>query len=148
MKNTFQIVFILCISLLFIGCSITSNSAKLVPNTLVKERQSFYVIHLDTDKRHIDQMIAKVLTEEGYTAISGSKDNIPDNIDVLVTYEDRWMWDITNYLIQLDIQFRNSDNFYPYVAGETIRTSLSRKSPEEMARETLFTMLNKTSQGK
>lgn len=148
MKNAFNIVFILCFSLLFIGCSITSNSAKLIPNTLAKERQSFYVIHLDTDKRRIDQMIAKILTEKGYTAISGSEDNIPENIDVLVTYEDRWMWDITNYLIQLDIQFRNADNFYPYVAGETIRTSLSRKSPEEMARETLITMLNKTSQGK
>jgi len=89
-----------------------------------------------------------VLIEKGFIATSGKIENIPEKLDVLVTYEDRWMWDMGNYLIQLDIQFRNPLNNYPFIVGENVRTSLIRKSPKFMADETITIMLEKIKESK
>ncbi|PLY04661.1 MAG: hypothetical protein C0625_16025 [Arcobacter sp.] len=138
-----KLIVILFFVLIFSGCSIKDTNAKLVPNSELKSKNIFYVVLLESDKRNIAKMIADTLVEKGYSASSGTLENLPKDSDVVVTYEDRWMWDLTNYLIQFDMQFRNAKNFYPYVAGETIRTSVVRKSPKEMAEETITTMLNK-----
>ncbi len=130
------------------GCAIHKNEAFIIPNGDKLENKSFFVLHSLGDKRHLEEIIRDVLVEKGFVAISGQKENMPEKIDVLVTYEDRWMWDLGNYLIQLDIQFRNPKNEYPFVAGETVRTSLIRKEPKFMADEVISKMLEKLDKGK
>lgn len=145
-KNYKYMGLVLTILLMFslTGCAISDSNAKLVPSSELNKKETFYVVLSKTDKRDIANTIAEVLTTKGYLATSGNLNNIPSNVDVIVTYEDRWMWDITNYLIKLNMQFRNADNMYPYLAGETIRTSLIRKDVKGMVEETINTMLNKS----
>ncbi len=140
MKN---LIYIILFGVLFTGCSIVDSSVKLVPNTQIKQTKNFYVVLLESDKRDIASQIAQVLVEKGFVATSGSFEEIPSNVDVVVTYEDRWFWDITNYLVRLDIQFRDPKDFYPYVAAETIRTSVARKSPKEVSSETITKIFEK-----
>lgn len=150
MKIKNLLLTLIPISLVFIlsGCAIQKNESLLIPNADETKMKFFYVVHNEVDKRNIDQSIAEVLVEKGYIATSGKIENIPEKLDVLVTYEDRWMWDMGNYLIQLDIQFRNPLNNYPFIAGENVRTSLIRKSPQFMADETITIMLKKIKESK
>lgn len=47
------------------------------------------------------------------------------------------MWDITMYLLKLDIQITDAKTGAILAKGEAVHTSLARKSPEYMAREIL-----------
>lgn len=147
MRRMRSILFIVVLTTVFSGCAIHSSQAKLVPNANSIVKKNFYVIHSNGDKRNLHEQIADILVQKGFNATSGKKEDIPSIVDVLVTYEDRWMWDLSNYLIQLDIQFRNAKNEYPFVVGETIRTSLIRKNPSAMAEETINQMLEKMNKG-
>jgi hypothetical protein len=53
------------------------------------------------------------------------------------------MWDITMYMIQLDVQFRKPQNDMPLATGSSRRTSLVRKSPSEMVKEVLDVIFTK-----
>jgi hypothetical protein len=56
-------------------------------------------------------------------------------VDALVTYKDKWMWDITMYMLELTITIRDPQNDYPLATGNSFHTSLTRKSPTEMVDE-------------
>jgi hypothetical protein len=47
------------------------------------------------------------------------------------------MWDITMYMIELTIDFRDPKTSFPLATGTSMHTSLTRKSPEEMVEEVL-----------
>ncbi|MES9981034.1 MAG: hypothetical protein ABW115_22495 [Candidatus Thiodiazotropha sp. 6PLUC6] len=138
---------ILTLITLLNGCAIVSSSAKIVPNNDQTAIQNFYVIHQPQDKHNIDAEISELLREKGYKASNGPATKIASDADILVTYEDRWFWDLSNYLIQLNVEFRDVKTRYPIVAGETIRTSLARKTTKEMALETIDNMLLKIENG-
>lgn len=58
-------------------------------------------------------------------------------VDALVTYQDKWMWDITMYMLQLSIQIRDGKDRTVLATGQSFRPSLVRKSPEGMVNEVL-----------
>ncbi|MCG7898750.1 MAG: hypothetical protein JAY85_09865 [Candidatus Thiodiazotropha weberae] len=146
MKYSLTITLIAAFTLLT-GCAVVSNNTKLVPNRDQTAIQNFYVIHQPQDKRNIDAEISELLREKGFQATHGPAAKIASDTDILVTYEDRWFWDMSNYLIQLNVEFRDAKSRYPIVAGETIRTSLARKSTKEMASETINAMFLKIEKG-
>jgi hypothetical protein len=47
------------------------------------------------------------------------------------------MWDITMYMIALSISIRDPNNDVQLASGHSTRSSLVRKSPEEMVKEVL-----------
>jgi hypothetical protein len=51
------------------------------------------------------------------------------------------MWDITMYMISLDVQLREPRTDVTLGVAKTTRTSLARKSQREMVRETLIKLL-------
>lgn len=54
-----------------------------------------------------------------------------------VTYVDKWMWDITMYLLELTVNVRDPQTGFPVAVGDSLHTSLTRKSPPEMVDEVL-----------
>src|SRR5229473_3583287 len=80
---------------------------------------------------------ANLLTAMGYVATTGPEANKPKDIDAIVTYRDKWMWDMTMYMLELDVTLRNAQSNYPMAVGNSFHTSLTRKSPEEMVKEVL-----------
>jgi hypothetical protein len=52
------------------------------------------------------------------------------------------MWDITIYLLELTVTFREPANLQPLAVGNSYHTSLTRKSPDEMVDEVLTNILN------
>ena len=67
----------------------------------------------------------------------------PANVDAVATYVDKWMWDITMYLLELTITIRDPKNDFPLASGNSFHTSLTRKSVDEMVDEVTNTIFKK-----
>lgn len=119
------------------GCAIVDLRSSQTPGSDLSSVNRLYVVHFEPDRRNLHDVIRDELIEMGLQAESGPRWDIPDDIDAIVTYEDRWFWDLVNYMLQLNIEIRNPKTNYPLAIGESIRTSLARKNPDEMAREVL-----------
>jgi hypothetical protein len=124
-----------CAALLLSACA-TLDSAK-APDANLKSLHSFYVTRVPEDERGIDKLLAARLTAMGYTAASGDAPQPPEHVDAVVTYQDRWMWDITMYMIKLDVQIHDGDSGAVIARAQSLRPSLQRKSPESMVQEVL-----------
>jgi hypothetical protein len=73
----------------------------------------------------------------GFEASTGADGAEPKDVDAIVTYEDRWRWDITMYMIELKVSVREPRTDNLLAVGNSYHTSLTRLSPEEMAAEVL-----------
>ena len=125
----------LCATLLLTACA-TNKSAR-APDANLHNLKTFYVARLPADERGIEKLISSRLSTMGYQCTSGDAQTPPAPVDAIVTYQDRWMWDITMYMIKLDIQIHDGATGAILANGEVMRPSLQRKSPEGMVEETL-----------
>jgi hypothetical protein len=114
----------------------TSNSAR-APDVDLHKLKTFYVARLPADENGVEKLIAKRLTTMGYQCTYGDAQAPASPVDAVVTYQDRWMWDITMYMIKLNIQIHEGSTGAILANGEVVRPSLQRKSPEGMVEETL-----------
>ena len=117
------------------GCATTDSSK--APGADLKSLKTFYVVKLPADGRGIERLVADRLNMMGYQATSGISETPPSLVDAVVTYQDKWMWDITMYMLQLDIQIRDGKTNLVIASGHSMRPSLQRKSPSGMVEEVL-----------
>lgn len=81
--------------------------------------------------------------KDGFTAVAGPE--LPQasyQTDSVITYVDRWVWDITLYLLELTVTLRDAATNFPQAVGNSYHTSLTRKSPEEMVEEVMTNIFN------
>jgi hypothetical protein len=133
--------FIFAIGLMS-GC-ITQLKSDIMPGTDLSALKRIYVVRLMADQRGVEKLIADRLNLMGYQATAGESVNIPADADAVVTYQDKWMWDITMYMIQLDVQVRQPKTQAAIASGHALRTSLARKSPPDMVEEVLNDLFKK-----
>jgi hypothetical protein len=120
------------------GCAVNRATASLSPDADIARVKSFYVVKTQGDERNIDKLISDNLQKRGFTTMSGPQPaSKPAGVDAVVTYVDKWMWDMTMYMLELTIQLRNPSNNFPMATGNSFHTSLTRKSPPEMVDEVL-----------
>lgn len=126
----------------FSGCAVNKMEAQLYPGKSLEGRDTYYVVRLDADENSVNQLIADRLNATGKTASTGPADATPEGVDVVVTYVDKWMWDITMYMLELTVVMREPGSDFPIAKGYSMHTSLTRKSPEEMVEEVLTNIFN------
>lgn len=115
-----------------------------MPGVSLANLHTFYVRKLPQDGRGIERLISDRLNTLGKSSTYGT-DALPAKpVDAVVTYQDRWIWDITMYMLELNIQFRDPKSEVQLASGHSMRTSLVRRSPEEMVDEVLRRMLGIT----
>lgn len=140
-----QKIFMLFISLILLaltsGCAVNRATATVDNPAALTSLKTMYVSKLDADGRGINLLIADKLRTRGYSVATGT--DKPVNVDALVTYNDKWMWDITMYMIELTITIRDPKNDFPLAVGNSFHTSLTRKSPTEMVGEVVDNIFNK-----
>ena len=136
------IVFILGSMLLVSACS-NQATATLSPDANLSAIKSFYVVHQPKDTHDIHNLIRDRLVKEGHAATAGPElAQSSYQADSVVTYVDRWMWDMTLYLLDLTVTLRDSTNNFPLAVGNSYHSSLTRKSPEEMVDEVITNIFN------
>ena len=129
-----QVCFVLTLSS---GCVSTSLTSDIDPAADLTPLQSFYVVKYASDDRGVEAIIAAELNAMGKTATSGTDSKPPSPVDAVVTYEDKWFWDITMYMLELNIDLRDPETNYKFATGRSYRSSLARKKPVEMVHEVL-----------
>lgn len=112
------------------GCS--EISTRTAPKADLGQLQHLYVEHLLTDGRGIDQIIAKELRKRGYDALTGPRQLMPANAEALIHYEDRWTFDFTNYMIEIDLEVISVRTGKPLATARYFRPSITGQSPVEM----------------
>lgn len=137
LKITSMAIVLLGISNLLGGCATTSLESETMPGVDLTTLKTFYVRKLPKDERGIDRIISDRLIEMGKISNSGSNLVPAQPVDAIITYQDKWMWDITMYMLQLSIQIRNPKNDMQLANGHIMRSSLQRRSPKEMVKEVL-----------
>ncbi|WP_050478158.1 hypothetical protein [Herbaspirillum rhizosphaerae] len=118
------------------GCAVNRATASLTPGTDLTAMKTFYVVKSPKDEKNVDQLIKDFLVKKGYSVTTGPELAPPYQADGVVTYIDKWFWDITMYMLELTINVRQPNNF-PVATGNSFHTSLTRKSPPEMVEEVM-----------
>lgn len=144
-KRPILVAVALGLLLLVSGCAVNRATATLSPGADLKVAKTFYVVQLPADKRGIESLIRDNLIKRGFTATAGPELPQPPKVDAIVTYVDKWMWDMTMYMLELTITLRNPADNFPLAVGNSYHTSLSRLTPEQMVDEVL-TNIFKSSQ--
>lgn len=119
------------------GCAVNRSSAALAPGTDLAAVKTAYVVRHAKDDYNINEIIKAKLEGKGYVVTTGPELLAPYVTDMAVTYVDSWVWDITMYMLELTVDFRNPKTNFPMASGNSMHTSLTRKSPEEMVDEVL-----------
>ena len=115
------------------GCAVNRATGYVDPSTNLSALKTMYVKRIPADDgTHV--LIAEKLKSKGVAVTSGIE-SPPDNVDAVVTYIDKWMWDITMYMLELTITIRDPKSDYPLATGNSYHTSLTRLSPKEMVDE-------------
>jgi hypothetical protein len=117
--------------------------ADRAPGANLDEMHTFYVRKHPSDSHGLEQVISDELNAMGYSSTSGPGERPTVSADVIVSYEDKWMWDITMYMLQIDIELRDPETEAILVTGQSYRTSMVRKSKETMVKETLCEMFGR-----
>lgn len=116
------------------GCA-NRATAKVDPSANLSAIKTMHVVKIPEETAGIDALIADDLRRRGYTVTQGVEK--PSDVDATVTYIDRWMWDITMYLLELTVTIRDGKTEFPLATGNSMHTSLTRKSPPEMVDEVM-----------
>lgn len=141
LKKIFLLAILTVLAFFVSGCVNTELYSDIDPAANLSALNSFYVAKFEKDKKGIEKLIADELIRMGYRATSGVEATPSYPVDAIVTYQDKWMWDITMYMLELNIDLRNPQNNYKFATGRSYRTSLARKSPDEMVKEVLIKIL-------
>jgi hypothetical protein len=120
-------------SFLLSGCAVNRATATVDPSADLAALKTLHVVKLPEENGGINVLIADKFRSRGYTVTTDTEKR--QDVDALVTYWDKWMWDITMYLLELTITVRDPKTDYPLATGNSFHTSLTRKSPKEMVEE-------------
>src|ERR1035437_6363970 len=83
------------------GC-VNLTTGSVDPLTNLSALKTMYVKHYPSDNSGVNEEIANKLRSKGVTVTTGDGAP-PSTIDAIVTYIDKWMWDITMYMLELTI---------------------------------------------
>jgi len=139
LKNILAVLSSVVLLTLGSGCAVNRATATVENPSALNSLKTMHVSKLEADGRGIDGLIADKLRTRGYTVTNGTEK--PRSVDALVTYKDKWMWDITMYMLELTITIRDPKNDFPIATGNSFHTSLTRKSPTEMVDEVVENIL-------
>lgn len=81
---------------------------------------TFAVRHQPDDERGLDKTISETLRARGLKIVSGDA----ERSDYIVSYIDRWQWDMRMYLIDLRIDVRDAETNVLVATGRSFQTSL------------------------
>jgi hypothetical protein len=134
LKTYLKLAFVLAlIATITTGCAVNRATGYVDPATNLSALKTMYVKRIPADDgTHV--LIAEKLKSKGVAVTSGVE-SPPDNVDAVVTYIDKWMWDITMYMIELTITIRDPKSDFPLATANSYHTSLTRLSPKEMVDE-------------
>ncbi len=123
----------------FSGCAVNRATANADPSLRWDSLKTLHVKQLEGEDGSTKTLIAERFRSAGFNVTADPEP--AGQPDAVVTYVDRWMWDLTMYMLELTIVLRDPKTDFPFVTGNSLHTSLTRKSPKEMVDEVVGNIL-------
>ncbi|HEY6999400.1 MAG TPA: hypothetical protein VH851_15795 [Candidatus Binatia bacterium] len=122
-----KLTALLKISLTICAVFLTGCITKIDGQPLVRDAYQgmFYVERQPNDGRNLAQNIATQLRARKLSATNGEPGAAPESADYIVSYIDRWQWDMRMYLISLRIETRDKNTSRVVGYGDSYQTSLA-----------------------
>lgn len=139
MKRLCMLLATLLVVLAQAGCATSRSTASADPTLQWDRIKTLHVKKLEGEDSGLQNRIAERLRSAGFSVTADPQPN--PQADALVTYVDRWMWDITMYMLELTIVIREPASGFPLASGNALYTSLVRKSEKEMIDEVVGNIL-------
>lgn len=139
MKYKIFIIAVLFLSI--VACSSTIGGY-VVPGESIDRNLVYKIEKSKTDERGLDEIILRQLKKKGLKVFIESSDTSKD-YDVKIVYGGQWQWDVTWYLLNVDIRFYEKEPSLLLASAYSHRTSFVRKNPAEVIDEAisaLFTL--------
>lgn len=121
------------------GCAVNRATATADPSLRWEEIKSLHVKPLEGEDGSTRKLIVERFRASGFAVTTDPEPAARP--DAVVTYRDRWMWDITMYMLELTITLHDPRNNVAVATGNSLHTSLTRKSPKEMVDEVIDNIL-------
>lgn len=121
------------------GCAVNRATATADPSLRWDAIKALHVKKLEGEDGSVRKLLVDKFRSSGFTVTTD-----PDPAgqpDAFVTYRDRWMWDITMYLLELTVNLHDPKTDVAVASGNSFHTSLTRKSPKEMVDEVVDNIL-------
>lgn len=129
-------LFLLLLTLpLLAACS--SVTTRRDPGAKLGQYQRFFVEQRLNDNHATGDLIAAELRARGLQADCGPVTMMPDDTQVLISYDARWTWDFHSYLIDLSMTARHARTEKVIATGNFHHPGLTPKKPEAMIRKIL-----------
>mgnify|MGYP003446163325 FL=1 len=123
----------------FGGCAVNRATATADPALRWDTVKTLHVKQLEGEDGSTKKLIADKFRASGFAVTADPDPSVQP--DAVVTYVDKWMWDITMYMLELTITLREPKTDFPLATGNSFHTSLTRKSPKEMVDEVVDDIL-------
>jgi len=130
------------LALLVGGCATKPNTQRSSQLALAQSHRVYVETRLN-DNHAIDATIAAELRRRGFAATHGHLTMMPEDTEVLITYDARWTWDFRSYLIELHISANTAQTRKPIATGHTRQLGLVPKPPETLIARQLDRFLAK-----
>jgi hypothetical protein len=138
--SRFLVALLTAVSLLAVGgCAVNRATATADPALRWDTLRTLHVKQLEGEDGSTKKLIAEKLAASGFKVTADPEPN--PQADAVVTYVDKWMWDITMYMLELTITIREPKTDFPLATGNSFHTSLTRKSQKEMVDEVVENIL-------
>jgi tetratricopeptide (TPR) repeat protein len=139
-----KIIAPISLLVLFIVSGCAHESAYVSSGKDIRTLRNFYVAKHAGDSNGINILIANQIKSAGYASSTGEETALPANTDAIVTYQDRWQWDMTKYLSMLSVQFRNPADKKVWASCQSFKPSFERSPPEIMVKEVIEKIFSNT----
>lgn len=139
MRRLLAIFAMTSLLLSFGGCAVNRATATADAALRWEAIKTLHVKQLEGEDGSAKKLIAEKFRAKGFKVTADPEPN--PGADAVVTYVDRWMWDITMYMLELTITLREPKTDFPLATGNSYHTSLTRKSPQEMVDEVVENIL-------
>lgn len=125
--------------LLFTGC--TSLSSSWAPGHDRSKVKRIFVERRLADNHGLNDIMVTHLQKLGYDASTGPITMMPDKVDLLLTYEDRWQWDFYTYMIEFNITARDPRSSEMLARSRYFRPSIFQKNPNLIVNEVVSRLM-------
>ncbi len=119
-------------------------STHVEPKVDLKQYKHLYVEHRLADGRGLDALMAKELQSLGYDAAYGPVTLMPKESQIIISYEDRWTWDFTSYMIELDVTLRDARSGKYLGYGRYSNPTFRGNSSDDMIHKVLVPLFKRS----
>lgn len=104
-------IFLLALAALILplaGCNTAASiGARADKGRHIAADTRFFVLGNLNDNHDLDARISRALRDRGLQSWNGPQTMMPDDTQVLLTYEDDWTWDFSDHMVYLKISARD-----------------------------------------